>query len=143
VIFNLHRKIIGIKRNGPEGIVPGSHMKRDMDLIRTILLDAEVQCSGEAILDFEIENYESEAVYYHLLILEDSGLLIVSDEGTSLNRRVLNPVRLTWEGHEFLDAMRSDTTWNEVKSRMNGIGGFVIDVAKALAADIMRRELGL
>ena len=46
--------------------------------------------------------------------------------------------RLTWEGHEFLDKIRSDTIWNKTKDVIAKHGlPMVIDVVKDIATSII------
>jgi hypothetical protein len=51
--------------------------------------------------------------------------------------------RLTWEGHEFLDAIRSDTVWQKTKKAFSEQGvsmtfELVAHVAKEMAATLMK-----
>ena len=116
-------------------------MKRDMDLVRTILFVME---DGPALApdDLDIEGYDGETVSYHLAIMGEAGLLIVLDTSTLSEFSVL-PLRMTWAGHEFLEAVRDDNRWNQVKGQMGKVGGFVVDVAKTIASTMMLRQLGL
>src|SRR5438552_724153 len=62
-----------------------------------------------------IPGYTDEQVGYHVFILIEAGLL----EGEQFNNaRLPSPAgeasRLTWAGHEFIDAARDDTRWMKV-----------------------------
>ena len=90
-------------------------MKRDLDLVRKILLDIEAPAAGSghagwARASGEGNGSEPEALHYHVQLLHDAGL-IVADE---LVPGQWWPERITWEGHEFLDLARDDARWNEV-----------------------------
>jgi hypothetical protein len=92
-------------------------MKRDLDLVRRILLDIEergdgAQTSGWAA--FVEDGYTVEAIQYHVQLLNDAGL-IQADE---LVPGQWWPERMTWAGHEFLDAARNDKLWVEAKRRV-------------------------
>ena len=51
---------------------------------------------------------------------------------------------LTWEGHEYLDAVRSPKVWKEVKKRLSQVGGTAaIATIKALAGSVTSQFLGL
>ena len=78
-------------------------MKRDLDLIRHILLEIEKEPYTGDILQLDIEGYTPEQINYHILLLADAGLIEVM-EASYLGRRAFAPIRLTWEGHEFLEA---------------------------------------
>ncbi|WP_081658430.1 DUF2513 domain-containing protein [Veillonella montpellierensis] len=45
---------------------------------------------------------------------------------------------LPWEGHDFLDTMREDTTWNTIKKIINdNTLPFTLEVAKSIATDLL------
>ena len=45
--------------------------------------------------------------------------------------------RLTWEGHEFLDSIRSDTVWNKTKKLFADEGlSMTVDLVKGAAKKI-------
>lgn len=91
-------------------------MKRDMDLIRKILIEVEACEDPFGPEDkLMINGYEKKIVSYHVKLLCQAGLL----EGHELKEvgsfKWLAGA-LTWEGHEFLDAARDETRWNKAKS---------------------------
>jgi hypothetical protein len=103
-------------------------MKRDMDLIRLILFDVE----GEREPDHS--GYTPQQITYHAALLIDAGLVrgsVIRDEKDDPAGAVM--VELTWEGHEFLDKARSDTTWNKAKALARGKG-------VSLSVDLNREE---
>jgi hypothetical protein len=54
------------------------------------------------------------------------------------------PFGLTWEGHEFLDAMRNDTVANKVRSRLGGaLANVPVTLIAELALAVARAQLGL
>ena len=45
--------------------------------------------------------------------------------------------RLTWNGHEFLDAIRSDTIWQKTKSSFLSKGlSMTFDLVKSVAVEV-------
>ena len=50
-------------------------MKRDMDLVRLILLEIEKKYVSTAIFDLNIEGYDMATVAYHCKIMHEAGLL--------------------------------------------------------------------
>ncbi len=49
---------------------------------------------------------------------------------------------MTWEGHDFLDAIRNDTIWNRVKATVTEKGGGAsVEVMKEIAIQIGKRYL--
>jgi len=53
------------------------------------------------------------------------------------------PKRLTWEGHEFLDAARDNRRWEQAKGAMAQAGGFALDVMKQLLIQYLKAALRL
>ncbi|OCZ52204.1 DUF2513 domain-containing protein [Dehalobacter sp. TeCB1] len=114
-------------------------MKRDMDLIRKILLAIEDQFVDVVLYNLEIEGYDLKTVAYHCKILNDAGL--VSDYGSQYGDGELlsfGVSSLTWEGHEFLDKIRDNNVWNKTKEVMTEKGiPFVLDAVKQIASSIV------
>jgi hypothetical protein len=87
-------------------------MKRDLDLVREILLELE---SWPAELEWRVVNIEGrrpDEIDAHVLIMADAGLVKASVLGTDRGQ-VLERIRvlqLTWHGHDFLDDMRAGAT---------------------------------
>ena len=120
-------------------------MKRDMDLARRILLDVE-ECKeavGGSPIHIECEGHSEEEVSYHVKLLEQAGLLDIVEHSDS-NGMMCIPTRLTWAGHEFLDATRKDSLWQKVKSvALEKTGGLGFEVIKQLATKfVLENVLG-
>ena len=99
-------------------------MKRDLDLIRRILLRIEESGDGagsSSFTDFVEKGYDVSSIHYHVRLLNDAGLI----EADELVPGQWWPERMTWAGHEFLDAARSDHLWNDVKTQVLRRGGSV------------------
>jgi hypothetical protein len=119
-------------------------MKRDMDIVRTILL--KIEDSEESPLgwtNIEIPDQPPELVSYHVLLLTDAGLV----ESNNLSTRAgldVRPKRLTWEGHEFLDAAKNDTIWNKAKDLVKEKGGSIpFEVLKGMLIKMTASLFGL
>jgi len=119
-------------------------MKRDMDLIRKLLLQLE-ELDGTGVSPSNLlEGYTGEQIGYHAFLLADAGLAIGCDCSSSssfLPQYDLNG--LTWNGHEFLDAARNETNWKKAKERFSGVGGFSLSVLKELLVALMKQQIGL
>ncbi len=118
-------------------------MKRDMDLIREILLAIEADEHGFAP-KIEIPGYTQEQIGYHAVLLGEAGLVQVVDVtsmGSKSPEAMVN--RLTWAGHEFLDSARENKRWNQAKDMINKIGGVPIQVLIALLTELAKNSLGL
>ena len=118
-------------------------MKRDMDLVRSILLEVEKADSHNKPFKLKVEECSSDQVAHHLLLLKDAGLLEV-EESSNWNENYVLPIRLTWSGTEFLDAARDDTRWNRAKEIVQEKGGgLMIDILKGVLTQLARQAAGL
>lgn len=116
-------------------------MKRDMDLIRLLLLRSEGDEEAEKL----VERYPVPERAYHVGLLKDAGFVnaeIRCDENGVPNGAVVTG--LTWQGHEFLDAMRDDTVWKNAKDKMlkPGISWTVSLLFEVLKAEA-KKQIGL
>lgn len=95
-------------------------MQRDWDTVRYLLLKLEAMQEGtNGYLSLEqLATDSTEHVSYHIELLLEAGLI----KGHMHKRLGLGPHdfichRLTWYGHEFLDAIRNEQIWHETKQR--------------------------
>jgi hypothetical protein len=118
-------------------------MRRDMDLIRKMLLAIEADEHGFAPR-IEIQGYTQEQINYHAVLLGEAGLAKVT-EVTSMGSESPEAIiiRLTWAGHEFLDAARENNIWNQAKDKISKIGGATIPIWIAILTEIIKKQLGL
>jgi len=110
-------------------------MKRDMDLVRLILLEIEKEYVSTAIYDLEIEGYDMATVAYHCKILYENGM--ISDYG-ALNAEdgisEFGVGSLTWDGNDFLDKIRDDSQWERIKETVKKKGlPLVLETIKTIA----------
>ena len=93
-------------------------MKRDFDLIRRILfiIEASEQDPIEWV-EINIEGKSPTEIAYHIWLLVDAGLIEGTDcsSGEGLDWKAQ---ALTWEGHEFLQSIKSDNIWNKAKEKI-------------------------
>jgi hypothetical protein len=103
-------------------------MKRDMELIRKILIAIEQSPSASPpseVQELQMEGYSEEEVGYHALLIIEAGLAKGKDiTGSGLGPRGLI-TRLTWQGHEFLDAVQDDTRWAKARAIVKEQAGSV------------------
>jgi len=96
-------------------------MKRDLELIRKILIN--VQNGDKNAL---VEGYDEDAIKYHEGLVVEAGLV----EGSVLRNNMASteiPVvvmikKLTWEGHDFVDAIEDNENWAKVKAFIGEAG---------------------
>jgi len=93
-------------------------MERDMELIREILLAVEEsQTDPLATVPLKIEGYDDTKISYHVWLCVDARLVEGVDCST-MQGFSWEAQRLTWNGHEFLQAIRDETIWNKVKRKL-------------------------
>ncbi len=113
-------------------------MKRDWDLIRTILFELEKADPTAGWVELDIEDYTPRAVAEHVRLLDEAGLIEVQDV-TTMGDYDWRAKRLTWEGHEFLNDARSDTLWKRAKELVaEKVGGVSFEVMKAVLVQLAR-----
>ncbi len=105
-------------------------MKRDMDLIRRIAMAAEDVRYGHTLRG--LEGVTPEDFFHHVRLMQEAGLLEASlQEYQDFSSPKAAVWRLTWAGHDFLDAARSDTIWAKAKSSILKPGmSFTFDLLK-------------
>ncbi|EGQ9598940.1 DUF2513 domain-containing protein [Vibrio parahaemolyticus] len=116
-------------------------MKRDMELIRKLLLTME-----ENPRQLEVEGYDKNQVKYHALLLIEAGFLDGNASDTLANTSVVPSFvsvnRLTWDGHEFLDNIRKEEVWNTIKTEFKDASILtVFSIGKQLTENYAKKKL--
>lgn len=120
-------------------------MRRDLNLVRALLLHIEGKGLENALeaVNLDIPPWTSEQVVYHCLLLDDAGYIEARDASTMAETNMLI-FRMTASGHDYLDAVRSDTVWRAVTDRLKGEGiSAGLELAKSLALSITSKMLGI
>ena len=114
-------------------------MKRDMDLVRLILLEIEERYRSTAIYNLTIDGYDTETVAYHCKILDEAGLISDYKAKYADNEiYVFGVGPLTWDGNDFLEKIRDDSRWKKVKDTISQKGlPLAIDTIKSIANAII------
>ena len=119
-------------------------MKRDVELIRKILL--QIEAKGEdplRLIQLDIPGHSESDVAYHVLLLRDAGLIEAQDLST-MGGFDMRPKRMTWEGHEFLEAAKNDTVWNKAQEIVKEKGNAIpFEVLKDLLIKVASSVFGL
>ena len=114
-------------------------MKRDFDLIRLILLEIERTPTYGDSVDLQLDGYNDDQVTYHIALLSELGLV------TGGKRVIGSPtwfgIRLTWDGHEFLDASRDNERWAKAKSIAGKLGSVTIAVLREILTELLKAQL--
>ena len=102
-------------------------MKRDIELSRKILIAVEESDAPLSTRALATPLEEPEVILaYHVLLLKEAGFVVAA---VAMNTRTRSGGaesalvhRLTHDGHEFLDTVRSDTTWKKLKGYVSSKG---------------------
>ncbi|MDL5039398.1 DUF2513 domain-containing protein [Comamonas sp. Y6] len=122
-------------------------MKRDLDLVRKILMYFEEKEDDKMERDIELEGYESSLISYHLLIMDEAGLLRCERSYSKATPdRVIKvyPFSLTWKGHEFLSTAKNDGLWSKAKTiSMKQAGILSFELLKELLISLAKDQAGI
>ena len=124
-------------------------MKRDMDLVRQLLLVIKAQAVDARGIP-EIDGYEQAEVDHHIKLLRQAGFLPQIERPRpsdfpvrGLARRVSDPIELTWEGHDFLETIRDPEVWRKTKQAVGKAGGTAaLETWKATAREVTGQLIG-
>jgi DNA-binding transcriptional ArsR family regulator len=128
------------------------NMKRDLDLIRLILLKIEdtdlttTRLTCESFCDINGSELYTEAfISHHIELLLDSGYvkaLRVDSMGRLYSDFIIK--RITSAGYDYLDSVRDESVWKTVKNRLSSVGSSVaLDIIQSLGAAVIKEKLGI
>jgi len=122
-----------------------SYCKRDWDIIREILQKTEELQPGKTLSSYDFQEEKLLDVNYNAVLLSEAGLIelkgVYDELGNLLRFRIS---KLTWDGHEFLDAIKSESIWKKTKEKIIEKGGaMTFDVVKAVALGLIKTSLEL
>jgi uncharacterized protein DUF2513 len=124
-------------------------MKRDMDLVRELLLAVEA-APADAILanrDLQFSGHSDVDVAEHVMLLADGGLLDVIDAAAMRSPgtpRQFYIRGITWTGYEYLDSVRNPEIWRKTKSTIVEKGAeLTMDLVMAVAKALIKQQVGL
>jgi hypothetical protein len=115
-------------------------MKRDMELVRTLLF--KIEASNRAPRLSEIAARDDKAAYtaadYHLRMLQEAGF--IRGLAHASGAEWVN-LELTWSGHEFLDILRDQTIWEKTKAGATKLGVVGLDLLLGIAKEYAKAEI--
>lgn len=114
-------------------------MKRDMDLVRDILLAIEAEPLGVTGY-FNIEGKNQRVVEAHVKLLKDAGYLASEKAAMLAGGRMERDLTLTWAGHEFLETIRDPKIWEATKSNAKQVGNWSLSLLAELAKGLIRQK---
>lgn len=114
-------------------------MKRDMELVRVILTATEATDGPYDPSELDSAGWSMRAIAYHVELLSAHGLVDakVNRCKGGVSATVLG---LTWEGCDYLDAIRDERVWEETKQAIaESVGSATMAVVKYTAVKVMER----
>jgi hypothetical protein len=113
-------------------------MKRDMDLIRNILLLAEDAQDTVGIDDLIVLNDNRKTIGFHVELMVAHGLVSGNVEYSGTGSCVVADVNnLTWDGYDYLDSIRSPKVWKRAKQAISEtVGDTSLSVIKQVCCTI-------
>lgn len=124
-------------------------MKREMDLVRELLLRIEefAKPVTSIKLDYltahdprlQVQGYEQVQIAYHISLLVEAGLVNGVRNHVVESQIIIKGV--SWRGHEFLDKVRDPAIWHATKEGANKAGGFTIDLLGDLAKGLIKTQI--
>ena len=119
-------------------------MKLIHDCVRDVMLYIEDNLKLDCILDIsEIQNnltsYSIEDITYTCEKLDEAGYLETKRYITG-DAIIL---KMTYNGHQFLDTIRDDGIWKETKSKISKLASVSLPVIQQVAAQLISFKLGI
>lgn len=119
-------------------------MRRDLDLVRRILLDLERRGdhpeASSGWSNLVEDGFEIDSIQFHVQLMNDAGL-IQADE---IVPGQWWPERITWAGYEFLDAARNDALWRQAKRRVErSVGSAPFEIVRELLESMAKEGVSL
>ncbi len=110
-----------------------------MDIIRLLLLQLE---AGER--PSRLDNFSEEQITYNAALMVDAGLVegavARGGDGDALGVAM---DRMTWSGHDFLDAARDETLWKKAKQTvMKPAASFTFEIVREWLKNEIRTHFG-
>lgn len=118
-------------------------MKRDMDLVRVLLLKI-----GEAPFPIKFSDivpetdgqaYEN-AAYNLRMLVEEVGFVKGIDASSNSGEDWLN-LQLTWYGSDFLENVRDPGVWQKTMEAGKKVGGFGIEIMIGVAKEYLKEKI--
>jgi hypothetical protein len=119
-------------------------MKRDMDLVRLLMLHAE---SADEKSDYpeELSAYPERVVQEHLKLLISGGFL----RGHWYDDHEGNPedaewTGITWQGYDFIDSVRDPEVWRRARDLVIKPGkSFTLSILSETLKTVIKQSIGL
>ncbi|MFU7528018.1 DUF2513 domain-containing protein [Qipengyuania sp. ASV99] len=117
-------------------------MKRDLELIRSILLRIEDSENPWHDAEIEIDGHDQNTINFHLSLLIEAGFIQgmqKSDPNSPFGYYVHYP-QLCWDGYEFLETIRDKEIWAKAKNGAGQVGSSALKLVGELAVGFAKQK---
>jgi hypothetical protein len=119
-------------------------MKRDMNLVRKILLFTEARPSINEGAFLKFDGHTEDQIWYHANMLVEAGYLDRDRVIESFDGIQVTGDAITFAGHDFLDTVRNDAVWRKTMDKVgSAVGSASLDIIKAIAEGYAKQLLGI
>lgn len=122
-------------------------MKLNHNCVRDILIFCEDSPSFDENLEYvhlylsdfcqNLPQYSKEEIAYTLIILDEAGLILSNPLRYDGGIADITYTRLTYQGHEFIDTIRSEKVWNKIKKTISAVGSVSLPVLQEIGSQIL------
>jgi hypothetical protein len=124
-------------------------MKRDLDLIRELLLQLEPRPVPETGIEWlaseacPVTGRSTAEIGYHLSLLEQAGFVDAGGPDVGIRQGVSGIAfrGLSWAGHDFLESVRNPDVWNKTRKVTTAVGGMTVQLLADLAKGFIKRQI--
>ena len=97
--------------------------------------------------DYLCSKYLIDDIKYCIIKLKEAGMIDAVIYGRTDKISFMDIDDITWLGHEFLNNIRDDGVWNQIKNKAGTLAkvslSVVADIAKEIAASALKSKLGI
>ena len=115
-------------------------MKRDMDLIRDILLEIEKSDTTSV----NSSNFD-EIKKSHIMLLHDKNYVKANYSTFADGQKIIFKLEMTMEGYDLLDTIRYDNIYQATKAKLaeKGLKDVSIEIFESMAKGFAKKHLGI
>ncbi len=120
-------------------------MRRDMDLIREVMLKLEVlplQTGASQVISprdkrVAVEGYSFQEMEYHLDQIRQARFV---EAGSGKPPNGITFRSLTPKGHDFIDSVREPAVWTATKAQAEKVGGWTVSILVEFAKGYLKAK---
>jgi hypothetical protein len=121
-------------------------MRRDMDLIRELMLRLEavpLEAGDVWTIPYDderlaVEGHTFAEIMYHVELIHSARF---TEPYGNQGAASLTFSGFTWQGHDFIDSVRDPKIWRDTKSTLQKVGGYTLDIVIGVAKGLLKQQL--